>query len=89
MEHIKRVEEEFTRQAQTFDTYAPKADDRVEDRFRDALGDAAKGVILGVPSDGHGLTGPVEVLVKSSGLETARIEPILLPGTTVRDRWWR
>ena len=46
MEHIKRVEEEFTRQAQTFDAYAPKADDRVEDRFREALGGAAKGVIL-------------------------------------------
>ena len=46
MEHIKRVEEEFTRQAKTFDAYAPKADDRVEDRFRDALGDAADGVIL-------------------------------------------
>jgi ubiquinone/menaquinone biosynthesis C-methylase UbiE len=46
MEHIKRVEEEFTRQAQTFDAYAPKADDRVEDRFREALGEAAKGVIL-------------------------------------------
>ncbi len=46
MEHIKRVEEEFTRQAQTFDAYAPKADDRVEDRFGDALGKAAKGVIL-------------------------------------------
>jgi len=46
MEHLKRVEAEFTRQAGTFDAYAPKADDRVEDRFRAALGDAAGGVIL-------------------------------------------
>lgn len=46
VEHIQRVAEEFTRQATTFDAYAPKADEQVESRFRAALGAAAQGVVL-------------------------------------------
>ena len=46
MEHLKRVEQEFTRQAETFDAYAAKADDQVAVRFRDALGAAGQGTIL-------------------------------------------
>ena len=38
MEHLKRVEEAFTRQAETFDAYAPKADGQVEARFAEAVG---------------------------------------------------
>jgi ubiquinone/menaquinone biosynthesis C-methylase UbiE len=46
MNHLKKINEEFTRQAQTFDRYAPKADEKVESRFRDALGSTANGVLL-------------------------------------------
>jgi ubiquinone/menaquinone biosynthesis C-methylase UbiE len=46
MDHLKRVEEEFTRQAETFDAYAPKADDNAEARFGEALGAAGQGTIL-------------------------------------------
>ena len=48
MDHLKRVMDEFGRQAQTFDTWAEKADDRVADRFRAALGEASQGRILDV-----------------------------------------
>ncbi len=46
MDHIKRVEEEFTRQADTFAAYAPKADVNLETRFSEALGPAGQGRIL-------------------------------------------
>jgi ubiquinone/menaquinone biosynthesis C-methylase UbiE len=45
MDHLKRVQEEFTRQADTFDAYAPLADLRVEERFCQALKNGA-GVVL-------------------------------------------
>jgi len=48
MDHLKRVKEEFTRQADTFDKYAAKADESVEARFRDAVGEAGAGAILDV-----------------------------------------
>ncbi len=41
--------------------------------------------LVGGMADGHGLTGPVEILVESDGAETARIEKLLLKGTTIRD----
>ena len=45
MDQLKRVQEEFTRQADTFDAYAPRADLRVEERFRAALGESAGRVL--------------------------------------------
>lgn len=48
MDHLKRVKEEFTRQADTFDKYAAKADESVEARFQAAVGAAASGTILDV-----------------------------------------
>ncbi|MGW8183459.1 MAG: class I SAM-dependent methyltransferase [Burkholderiales bacterium] len=45
MDQLKRVQNEFTRQADTFDAYAPKADVRVEERFREALGEKAGAVL--------------------------------------------
>lgn len=48
MDYLKRVKEEFTRQADTFNEYAAKADESVEDRFRGAVGEAGAGVILDV-----------------------------------------
>ena len=48
MEHMKRVRDEFGRQAQTFDLCAEKTDDRVADRFRSALADAGRGKLLDV-----------------------------------------
>lgn len=48
MDHLKRITEEFARQADTFDKSAEKADMKVEDRFRDALGPARAGNILDV-----------------------------------------
>jgi SAM-dependent methyltransferase len=48
MDHLKRVADEFARQAQTFEQWAEKTDDQVASRFRDALGDAAKGDLLDV-----------------------------------------
>lgn len=45
MDQLKRVQSEFTRQADTFDAYAPKADVRVEERFREALGENAGAVL--------------------------------------------
>jgi ubiquinone/menaquinone biosynthesis C-methylase UbiE len=46
MDHLKRVADEFARQAQNFDNWAAKADD--PGRFRDALGDARRGKLLDV-----------------------------------------
>ena len=48
MDHIKRVEEEFTRQAETFDAYAAKAGGNVVAMFQDTIGDAGAGRILDV-----------------------------------------
>src|SRR5215470_14839311 len=48
MDHLKRVRDEFARQAETFDAWAEKADDRVVARFRTALGEAARGDLLDV-----------------------------------------
>lgn len=47
-DHLDRVRSEFARQADTFDAHARKADLRVEDRFRQALGERATGSILDV-----------------------------------------
>jgi ubiquinone/menaquinone biosynthesis C-methylase UbiE len=48
MDHLKRVTDEFGRQAQTFDNWAEKADDQVATRFQTALGDAGRGNLLDV-----------------------------------------
>jgi ubiquinone/menaquinone biosynthesis C-methylase UbiE len=46
MDHLKRVADEFGRQAQTFERWAEKIDDEVTARFRAALGPAAQGHLL-------------------------------------------
>ena len=46
MDHLKRVADEFARQAQNFDHWAAKADD--PGRFAAALGDARRGKVLDV-----------------------------------------
>ncbi|MFT5175942.1 MAG: ubiquinone/menaquinone biosynthesis C-methylase UbiE [Gammaproteobacteria bacterium] len=46
MNHLQRVEQEFTRQADTFAAYAANADTQLQDRFREALGSASQGAIL-------------------------------------------
>jgi ubiquinone/menaquinone biosynthesis C-methylase UbiE len=46
MDHLKRVADEFTRQAQNFDHWAAKADD--PSRFGAALGEARRGRLLDV-----------------------------------------
>jgi ubiquinone/menaquinone biosynthesis C-methylase UbiE len=48
MDHLKRVTEEFRRQADTFDTFAQKTDENVAARFAAALGDAGQGNLLDV-----------------------------------------
>src|SRR5579864_3008129 len=48
MDHLKRITEEFGRQAQTFDAWAEKADDQVAARFRGALAEAGGGSLLDV-----------------------------------------
>jgi ubiquinone/menaquinone biosynthesis C-methylase UbiE len=48
MEHLKRVTDEFSRQAETFDTWAEKTDDKVAARFLTALGQAVQGNLLDV-----------------------------------------
>jgi len=48
MDHLKRVTEEFARQADTFDRWAEKSDDQVVARFRTALGDRGRGHLLDV-----------------------------------------
>ena len=48
MDHLKRVTDEFGRQAQTFEAWAEKTGDQVADRFRSALGDASRGNLLDV-----------------------------------------
>jgi ubiquinone/menaquinone biosynthesis C-methylase UbiE len=48
VDHLKRVRDEFGRQARTFDAWAEKTDDQVVDRFRRALGEAGRGSVLDV-----------------------------------------
>jgi ubiquinone/menaquinone biosynthesis C-methylase UbiE len=48
MDHLKRVADEFARQAQTFERWAEKTDDQVAPRFQAALGAAAQGHLLDV-----------------------------------------
>ena len=48
VDHLKRVTDEFGRQAQTFEAWAEKTGDQVADRFRSALGDASRGNLLDV-----------------------------------------
>ena len=48
VDHIRRVTDEFGRQAQTFDVWAEKTDGQVADRFRTALGKAGQGNVLDV-----------------------------------------
>jgi ubiquinone/menaquinone biosynthesis C-methylase UbiE len=48
VDHIKRITDEFGRQAQTFDVWAEKTDGQVADRFRAALGKAGQGNVLDV-----------------------------------------
>jgi len=48
MDHLKRVTEEFRRQAETFDTFAQKTDENVATRFAAAIGDAGQGSLLDV-----------------------------------------
>jgi ubiquinone/menaquinone biosynthesis C-methylase UbiE len=48
MDHLKRVTDEFGRQAETFDAWAEKTDENVTARFETALGDAGEGNLLDV-----------------------------------------
>jgi ubiquinone/menaquinone biosynthesis C-methylase UbiE len=48
MDHLKRVADEFTRQAQTFDKFAEMTDEQVATRFGSALGEAGRGNLLDV-----------------------------------------
>jgi ubiquinone/menaquinone biosynthesis C-methylase UbiE len=48
MDHLKRVADEFGRQAQTFEAWAEKTDDQVASRFQAALGAAGHGHLLDV-----------------------------------------
>jgi ubiquinone/menaquinone biosynthesis C-methylase UbiE len=48
MDHLKRVTDEFTRQAQTFAVWAEKVDADVGARFGSALGEAARGRLIDV-----------------------------------------
>ena len=48
MDHLKRVSDEFGRQAETFEAWAEKTDNQAADRFRTALGDAGRGDVLDV-----------------------------------------
>src|SRR5262245_25259096 len=48
MDHLKRVTEEFRRQADTFDAFAQKTDENVAARFAAAIGDAGQGDLLDV-----------------------------------------
>jgi ubiquinone/menaquinone biosynthesis C-methylase UbiE len=48
MDHLKRITDEFTRQAQTFSSWAEKVDADVGARFGGALGDAARGHLIDI-----------------------------------------
>lgn len=48
MDHLKRITDEFSRQAQTFEAWAEKIDADVGSRFGAALGKAARGRLIDV-----------------------------------------
>jgi ubiquinone/menaquinone biosynthesis C-methylase UbiE len=48
VDHLKRVIDEFARQAHTFDLFAETTDDQVAARFTAALGDAGRGDLIDV-----------------------------------------
>lgn len=48
MDHLKRITDEFTRQARTFEVWAQKVDDDVGAHFGSALGKAARGRLIDV-----------------------------------------
>jgi ubiquinone/menaquinone biosynthesis C-methylase UbiE len=48
MDHLRRITDEFGRQAETFDAWAAKADPEIIQRFQAALGAAAQGRLLDV-----------------------------------------
>lgn len=48
MDHLKRITDEFTRQAQTFATWAEKVDADVGARFGGALGEAGRGRLIDI-----------------------------------------
>lgn len=48
MDHLKRITDEFTRQAQTFEVWAQNVDADVGVRFGGALGDAARGELIDI-----------------------------------------
>jgi len=48
MDHLKRVTDEFARQAETFDAWAEQTDENVAARFETAIGDAGRGNLLDV-----------------------------------------
>ena len=48
MDHLKRVTDEFARQAATFDSWAEKTDEQVVARFQTALGEAGHGDLLDI-----------------------------------------
>lgn len=48
MDHLKRITDEFTRQAQTFEVWAENVDAEVGERFGAALGSAARGRLIDV-----------------------------------------
>jgi ubiquinone/menaquinone biosynthesis C-methylase UbiE len=48
MDHLKRITDEFTRQAQTFEVWAENVDADVGARFGSALGHAARGRLIDV-----------------------------------------
>jgi ubiquinone/menaquinone biosynthesis C-methylase UbiE len=48
MDHLKRVADEFARQAQTFDKFAEMTDEQVAARFGAPLGEAGRGDLLDV-----------------------------------------
>ncbi len=48
MDHLERITDEFTRQAQTFEVWAQNVDADVDKRFGGALGKAARGRLIDV-----------------------------------------
>ena len=76
MDHLTRVAHEFGRQAQTFDSWAEKADDQVVARFRSALGAAAQGNVLDVAC-GPGVVTAAIALSAASVTALDATEPML------------
>lgn len=50
-DHLAQIRAEFDRQSTTFDAYADKLAPTMDQRFRDALGDAGRGNVLDVACD--------------------------------------